>query len=147
MEKKISDLTISEFTNLMEEIVIKALESKVKRPRQNRGVLPEELKTDFAKSVLKRGIRLKILGYDYMPLDGVTRYQLKEFADLASELLKIKRRKWVVFESFWGLRSLSQVRIIEADIKVMQKIRAEFPELGYDKMGKETKPKGYKPYR
>ena len=60
MEKKISDLTISEFTKLMEETFIKVLESKSKRPRQGRGVLPEELQSDFAKSVLKRGIRLNI---------------------------------------------------------------------------------------
>ncbi|EEX17269.1 hypothetical protein [Prevotella veroralis] len=140
MEKKISDLTISEFTKLMEETFIKVLESKSKRPLRERGVLPEELQSDFAKSVLKRGIRLKILGTDYMPLNGVTRYQLKEFADLASELLGIKRNKWSIFESFWGLRNMSQIRQVEANIKEMEKIWAEFPELGYGKM---IRPKGF----
>ena len=147
MEKKISDLTISEFTKLMEETFIKVLESKSKRPRQGRGVLPEELQSDFAKSVLKRGIRLNILGTDYMPLESVTRYQLKDFADLASKVLDLKRNKWVVFESLWGLRNMSQIRQVEANIKDMEKIRAKFPELGYNKMGKEPKPKGFKPFR
>ena len=142
MEKKISDLTISEFTKLMEETFIKVLESKSKRPLRGHGVLPEELQSDFAKSVLKRGIRLKILGTDYMPLNGVTRYQLKEFVDLASELLDIERSKWVIFESFWGLRNMSQIRQVEANIKDIKKIRTMFPELGYDEAGKMIRPKG-----
>ena len=148
MERRISDLTIEEFTQLLESTIIRIFECKGKRSiRPESGILPIELQTDLAKSVLKRGVNLKILDAGFMPTDNATRYQLKEFAYLASQMIGLEKRKWVVFENFWGIRNMAQIRIVEADYKAMAQIRSKFPELGYDKRGQIPKPQGFKPYR
>ena len=145
MVRKISDLTVEEFTELLERTIIKVLESRHK-PIYTHGNLPKELQTEKGKLMLDRGKRLGILESNGMPTSKATRYQLKEFADLASQVLGIKN-KWSAFGGFWGINNMSQIKIIEASVDSLLAIRAVFPELGFDKNGYPKKPRGIKDFR
>ena len=96
--------------------------------------IPKELMTEEAKKVLQRGITAGLLNNEYQPEKGVTRYQQKEFADLASDVLKIQN-KWVVFGSLWNVNNLGQVKTSDADPESLKAVRRLFPDMGYDSKG------------
>ena len=59
--------------------------------------LPKELDTEDAKSILQRGVDANLLDDNFQPIkEKMTKYQMKEFAELASLELGIKE-KWKVF--------------------------------------------------
>lgn len=102
--------------------------------------VPEELTTPEAKKILRRGITAGLLNEDYQPKKGVTRAQQKEFADLASQVLKISN-KWVVFGTLWGIKNLGQVKTIDARPEKLMAVRKLFPDLDFDMDGKPIKKK------
>lgn len=89
--------------------------------------MPKELDNDAAKAVLQRGVAAGILNENYQCLE-LTMYQQKEFAELASEELGIKN-KWKVFETLWQIKGLAQVRMDEANLDSLKKIRDIFPDV------------------
>lgn len=104
--------------------------------------LPDELQSDEAIAILGRGISGGLLNTDYQPQNGTTQYQLKEFADLASDVLHINN-KWKVFGCLWGIKNMGQIRTTEAKTDQLQAVRKLFPEVGYDADGCPPKPKGF----
>ena len=104
--------------------------------------VPEELTTPEAKKILRRGITAGLLNEDdYQAKQGVTRAQQKEFADLASQVLKISN-KWVVFGTLWGIKHLAQVKTTDARPETLMAVRKLFQELGFDMDGKPINKKG-----
>lgn len=89
--------------------------------------IPKELDNDTAKAVLLRGVTAGILDENYQCL-GLTMYQQREFAELASEVLGIKN-KWKVFETLWQINRLAQVKMDEAKPDSLKKIRDIFPHV------------------
>lgn len=100
--------------------------------------IPKELSTPEAKKVLQRGITAGLLNDKYQPQEGITRAQQKEFADLASQILKIQK-KWVVFRALWSVNNLGQVKTSDADVEKLKMVRRLFPELGFDADGVDIK--------
>lgn len=104
--------------------------------------VPEELTTLEAKKILRRGITAGLLNEDdYQAKQGVTRAQQKEFADLASQVLKISN-KWVVFGTLWDIKHLAQVKTTDARPETLMAVRKLFQELGFDMDGKPINKKG-----
>lgn len=87
--------------------------------------LPESLDTHEARRVLNRAIDAKILDNSYQCVEGVSIYQKRRFAELASEELGIKT-KWKTFETLWDIKGLAQVKMYEADQGSLKKIDALF---------------------
>ena len=97
--------------------------------------VPKELTTTDAKKVLRRAITAGLLKENFQAEQGVTRAQQKEFADLASQVLKISN-KWVVFGTLWGIKNLGQVKTIDARPEKLMAVRKLFPDLDFDMDGK-----------
>jgi hypothetical protein len=70
-------------------------------------LFPPELNTDEAKMYFDRAIEAGFMNADYS-FKG-TKYQKALFAEVASEVLKIKR-KWRAFEILWNTKHLAQTR-------------------------------------
>lgn len=88
--------------------------------------IPKELENDTAKAILQRAVTAGILNENYQCL-GLTTYQQRTFAELASEELGVKN-KWKVFESLWGIKGLAQVKMMEANPSSLMKIKTLFPK-------------------
>lgn len=99
-------------------------------------VFPEVLDTHEAKKILNRAINAKILDNSYQCVEGMSIYQKRRLAELASEELGIKS-KWKTFEDLWGIKGLAQVKMYEADQDSLKIIDALFSKDIIDKAKKK----------
>lgn len=103
--------------------------------RNNSDSVPKELDTEKALEVLQRAVNANILGNGFQSI-GLTIYQKRRFAELASEELGIKS-KWKTFEDLWGIKGLAQVKMYEADQDSLKIIDALFSKDIIDKAKKK----------
>lgn len=114
-------------------------------PEPKQCSMPDELNTPQAKEILNRGVKAGLLNTDYQPDKDTTKYQLYEFASMASNLLGIKN-KWKVFGGLWSIKNLGQVKVLETNTDNLFIVHGCFQELGYDDNGRyNIKPKAYIP--
>ena len=90
--------------------------------------LPKKLDNDKAKSILQRGVDANLLDDNFQPIkEKMTKYQMKEFAELASLELGIKE-KWKVFGFLWNAKNLGQIKNYEANFDSLKIIENLFPK-------------------
>lgn len=97
--------------------------------------IPKKLNTYEAKGIFQRAINVNILDNDFQCI-GLTIYQKRRFAELASEELGIKS-KWKTFEDLWNIKGLAQVKMYEADQDSLKIIDGLFPKEIIDKAKKK----------
>lgn len=97
--------------------------------------IPKELETGTAQEVLQRAVNASILDNDFQCI-GLTIYQKRRFAELASEELGIKS-KWKTFEDLWGIKGLAQVKTYEANRDSLKIIDTLFSKEIIDKARKK----------
>ena len=97
--------------------------------------VPKELDAERALKVLQRAVNANILNKDFQCI-GLTIYQKRRFAELASEELEIKS-KWRTFEDLWNMKGLAQVKMYEANQESLKMIDDLFPKDIIDKAKKK----------
>ena len=130
---------IVKYTNLIQRIIysikdcLSGLKSDfvhigIMKNANNKVFLPKKLDNDKAKSILQRGVDANLLDDNFQPIkEKMTKYQMKEFAELASLELRIKE-KWKVFGFLWNAKNLGQIKNYEANFDSLKIIENLFPK-------------------
>ncbi|WP_455641445.1 hypothetical protein [Parabacteroides sp.] len=103
--------------------------------RNNSDSVPKKLDTEKALEVLQRAVNANILDNGFQCI-GLTIYQKRRLAELASEELGIKS-KWKTFEDLWNIKGLAQVKMYEADQESLKIIDDLFSKDIIDKAKKK----------
>lgn len=68
--------------------------------------LPKELQTEEAKRLFEKTIKVGFMKNDFSFIG--TNRQRAFYAELASQRLNIKKKRWAVFEKLWNMKGLAQ---------------------------------------
>ncbi len=91
-------------------------------------ILPEELDNPDGLALLNRAVNAGILDDEYMPIEGVTKAQMKVFAIHASIECGFEKKCYKPFEAYWSVTNLAQTREVDSNDEKLELVRSLFSE-------------------